>query len=194
VNVAPLPAEGKFEVISDTPWPGEKVRVFFFGVQGWPQCAAERWALVSALERFGTLTGWGKEAHNPGTFGFTLVPTYDLRPATYTSDYLYFTSKEIKAHDNSDLDRFDAEEEDIVNRYDPRGRFPFLFINGQYTLTGPAGYSPGLIDGQEFDAVYQQLASGERNAATEAIKAEANLITKYICHSTGGQPAAACQQ
>ena len=23
--------------------------------------------------------------------------------------------------------------------------------------------------------------------------AEANLITKYICHSTGGQPASACQ-
>ena len=26
--------EGKFTVISNTPWPGEKVRVFFFGVQG----------------------------------------------------------------------------------------------------------------------------------------------------------------
>jgi hypothetical protein len=25
--------EGKFDIISDTPWPGEKVRVFFFGVQ-----------------------------------------------------------------------------------------------------------------------------------------------------------------
>jgi hypothetical protein len=33
-NVAPLPAEGKFEVISESPWPGQKVRVFFFGVQG----------------------------------------------------------------------------------------------------------------------------------------------------------------
>ena len=25
--------EGKFTVISNTPWPGQKVRVFFFGVQ-----------------------------------------------------------------------------------------------------------------------------------------------------------------
>ena len=33
-DVTPLPAEGKFEVISETPWPGQKVRVFFFGVQG----------------------------------------------------------------------------------------------------------------------------------------------------------------
>ena len=139
------------------------------------------------------MTGWGKDTHNAGTFGFNLVPTYDLRPATYTSDYLYFTSKEIKAHDNSDLDKFDAEEEDIVNRYDPRGRFPFLFINGQYALVGSAGYSPGLIDQQDFDSVYQQLTSGVRNDATEAIRAEANLITKYICNSTGGEPAAACR-
>jgi hypothetical protein len=121
------------------------------------------------------------------------VPTYDLRPATYTSDYIYFTSKEIRAKDGSELERFDAEEEDIVNRYDPRGRYPFLFINGQYALTGPAGFSPGLIDQMPFETVHQQLTSGARTEAAEAIRAEANLITKYICHSTGGQPAAACQ-
>jgi len=33
-DVAPLPADGKFEVIADAPWPGQKVRVFFFGIQG----------------------------------------------------------------------------------------------------------------------------------------------------------------
>ena len=33
LDVAPLPPEGKFEVISESAWPGEKVRVFFFGVQ-----------------------------------------------------------------------------------------------------------------------------------------------------------------
>jgi hypothetical protein len=33
MDVAPLPAEGNFQVISQTPWPGEKVRVFFLGAQ-----------------------------------------------------------------------------------------------------------------------------------------------------------------
>lgn len=138
------------------------------------------------------MTGWGKEAHNPNTFGFVLVPTYDLMGATYTSDYLYFTSKEIRAHDGSELERFDAEEEDMVNRYDQRGRYPFLFINGQYALVGPAGYSPGLIDQMEFDQLHQQLTGGVRTEATDAIRAEADLITKYLCRSTGGQPVAAC--
>jgi hypothetical protein len=32
-DVAPLPAEGKFQVVSDSPWPGDKVRVFFLGAQ-----------------------------------------------------------------------------------------------------------------------------------------------------------------
>jgi hypothetical protein len=33
-DVAPLPADAKFDVIADAPWPGQKVRVFFFGIQG----------------------------------------------------------------------------------------------------------------------------------------------------------------
>ena len=33
-DVAPLAAEGKFNVIGEAAWPGQKVRVFFFGVQG----------------------------------------------------------------------------------------------------------------------------------------------------------------
>jgi hypothetical protein len=32
-DVVPLPAEGKFQIVSQTPWPGDKVRVFFLGAQ-----------------------------------------------------------------------------------------------------------------------------------------------------------------
>jgi hypothetical protein len=32
-DVAPLPAEGKFQVVSDTAWSSDKVRVFFLGAQ-----------------------------------------------------------------------------------------------------------------------------------------------------------------
>ena len=120
------------------------------------------------------------------------MPTYDLRPATYTSDYLAFTDREIRDHANQPLDQLSAEEQEIINKYNPQGRWPFLFINGQYAQLG-SGYSPSLIDGQEFDSVRQQVTSGVHNEATAAITAEADLITKYLCHSTGGQPAAACR-
>jgi len=107
---------------------------------------------------------------------------------------VYFTSKELKGHDGSALDRFDDEEAQIVDRFDPRGRFPFLFINGQYARAGDSGYSPGLVDKMDFDTLRSQLTRGVKNDATDAINAEAALITQYICHSTGDQPATACKR
>jgi hypothetical protein len=139
------------------------------------------------------LSGWGEDTHNQDTFGFHLVPTYNLIPATYSSEYIDFTSKELKAHDGSNLQQFDSEEQQIVNQFDPKGSFPFLFINGQYARIGDSGYSPGLIDSMTFDALQAQVTSGAKTDATAAISAEADLITAYICHSTGGQPAAACK-
>ena len=47
--------------------------------------------------------------------------------------------------------------------------------------------------GRGLDTLHEQLTSGVHTEATDAIRAEANLITKYICNSTGGQPASACQ-
>jgi hypothetical protein len=32
-EVEPLPPAGRFQVVSQAPWPGEKVRVFFLGAQ-----------------------------------------------------------------------------------------------------------------------------------------------------------------
>ena len=89
--------------------------------------------------------------------------------------------------------QYSPEEQEIIDKFNPTGRWPFLFINGQYSQFG-AGYPPALVDGQEFDGVRRQITSGVRNETTDAITTEANLITKYLCHSTGGQPASACQQ
>jgi hypothetical protein len=44
----------------------------------------------------------------------------------------------------------------------------------------------------DFDTLRGQLDSGQQNEATNAINAEADLITKYLCHSTGYQPASVC--
>jgi len=44
-----------------------------------------------------------------------------------------------------------------------------------------------------FNDLQAQVTSGAKSDATAAINAEADLITAYICHSTGGQPAAACK-
>jgi hypothetical protein len=120
------------------------------------------------------------------------VPTYDLRKATYTSQYVHFSEKEIRDKDKAPLDALDAEEQRIIDQFNPMARFPFVMINGQYTQLG-SGYPPNLIDGMEFETLRKQVTSGEKNPATDAIAGEAKIITTYICHSTGGQPESVCK-
>ncbi len=148
--------------------------------------------MVTALENFGTLSGWGKEHHNDGFQNFKEVATWDLHHATYTSPYVQFSEKEVQNHDFQPLDKFEGDEQGIIDRYNPQAKWPWLYINGQYAQAG-AGYSPGLLQGQAFDELYQQLMSGTQNEATQAVKDEARLITSYICHSTGGLPEVACK-
>ncbi|HLY67589.1 MAG TPA: hypothetical protein VKU60_18775, partial [Chloroflexota bacterium] len=129
------------------------------------------------------------------TFGFHLVPTYDLLNASYDSPYISFTTKEIKDHQNNAFQPLDPTEQSYIDRYDPKASFPFLIINGQYALSGPgrAGYSPAVIDGQTFDEVKQQLDTNADTPAVKAINGEAQIIAKYICASTGGVPASVCK-
>jgi hypothetical protein len=147
--------------------------------------------VVTALQNFGTLSGWGKENHNDGFQNFKAVPTWDLHNATYSSPYVQFSDKEVQNHEFQPLDKFEGDEQAIIDKYNPQAKWPWLYINGQYAQSG-SGYSPGLLQGQAFDDVQQQLASGAQNEATQAIKDEARLITHYICRSTGGQPEATC--
>jgi hypothetical protein len=104
---------------------------------------------------------------------------------------VHYSDKEILDKDNAPLEKLDADEQAIVDRFNPSARWPFLMINGQYVLLS-SGFSPSLLDGMEFETLRRQLASAEQTDATRAITAEAELITRYICHSTGGQPASAC--
>ncbi|MBV8083341.1 MAG: DUF929 family protein [Chloroflexi bacterium] len=173
------------------PTPGDKVPVFFMGAQFCPYCAVERWALVSALQSFGSLTDFGKEASNEGVDGFHPVPTYNLIPAHYSSPYVTFSSKDIFDHNSQPLQKLDATEQDYVNRFDPHGDWPFIVINGQYAQIGN-GFSPSVLQGMQFDPVFQQLQAGALNPATQAIEAEAAVLRKYICASTAGLPSAAC--
>ncbi len=191
LNVQTLPPAGIFKAVSQTPSPGEKVPLFFMGAQFCPYCAAERWALVEALRKFGTLSGFGQERSNDGIDGFKPVPTYDLRPARYDSLYVAFSDKEIYDHNSKPLDPLSSDEKTYVDRYDPTGGWPFMVINGQYAGLGP-GFSPGLLQGQTFETVAGQLQRGEKTPATEAITNEAQIIARYICAATGGAPASAC--
>jgi hypothetical protein len=123
---------------------------------------------------------------------FNLVPTWDLRNASYDSAFIKFSDKEGQDHDRKPLDSFDAEEQQIMNQFNPQGRWPFVYINGEYTQIG-SGVPPKVLDERPFDDVYNELMSHQQTESTNAINAEAVNITKLICSASGGQPESVCR-
>ncbi len=173
--------------------PGTPIPVFFLGAQFWPFCAAERWPLTRALMQFGTFSTLNEEhstANGSGT-SFPALPTYDLRTAKYDSQYVRLRVMEVADHEGKPLDQPDAEEQQWLNAFNPKGQWPFIMVNGQFTQIGP-GYPPQVLAGQQFGDLRAALQGGTATPATDAINREAATITRVICAADGGQPADVC--
>ena len=76
-----------------------KPEVLYMGAEYCPYCAAERWAMIVALSRFGTFSGLAT-VHSAAANGagnaepFPNTPTWTFVHAKYTSQYLTFSSVE----------------------------------------------------------------------------------------------------
>ena len=76
-----------------------KPEMLYMGAEYCPYCAAERWAMIVALSRFGTFSGLATvhsaAANGAGTAEpYPNTPTWTFLHATYTSKYLTFTTVE----------------------------------------------------------------------------------------------------
>lgn len=172
---------------------GGKPVLFFMGGQFCPFCAADRWAFVKATSRFGTWTNLQPLHSKGGTDGFASLPTYNLVGARFQSDLLSLHHKEVADVHGNQLEGLQGVENDLVNAYDPEGSIPLTVAGGkggQYTV-GPA-FSPGLIQGQNFDQLHADVDADRPTAAVRAIDAEAEAMTALLCKLTGGQPASVC--
>jgi thiol-disulfide isomerase/thioredoxin len=172
---------------------GGRPLVFFMGAEWCPFCAAERWALVEATSRFGEWSGLGELSSRGGQDYFPSLPTYDLSRATYTSDYLSLRHKEVATVEGDPLQKLGSFEQRLVDGYDDAGSIPFLFgagPSGRYTVE--LGFSPGLLEGQNFASLRAGVAAEAPNPAVEAIDGQADAITALICKLDGRQPASVC--
>ncbi|HEV1996504.1 MAG TPA: DUF929 family protein [Candidatus Dormibacteraeota bacterium] len=167
-----------------------KPLTFFLGGQFCPFCASMRWPLVKALGRFGTFSGLGEMHSRGGTDGFGAIATYDLAHASYKSDLLTFQSVEAADANGNPLQQPSGEQTALINRFDPNGSIPFVFLAGQYVAQLP--YSPGLLVGKSFGAINAEVSGPAPGEIGKAINAEADAMTALICKTTGGKPAEAC--
>jgi Domain of unknown function (DUF929) len=195
---------GKPATISGTPLTANgKPEMFYMGAEYCPYCAAERWAMIVALSRFGTFTGLatvhsgvangaGQAEPDPNT------PTWTFVHATYSSPYLTFTPVEIQTNipDPSTgtytlLQKPTAAQQALVTKYDGSGgAIPFIDFGNHYVISG-VSYDPGVLAGLSWSTIATDL-SNPNSPVAKAVDGTANYITAAICKMTGNQPASAC--
>ncbi|HZQ38334.1 MAG TPA: DUF929 family protein [Dehalococcoidia bacterium] len=179
-----------------------KPQLLYVGAEYCPYCAAERWALIAALSRFGTFSNL-HTARSSASDIYANTPTFTFYGAGYDSPYLSLsaveqtTSRPDGRGGYTALQSLSADQQAIFNQFNrppyvsSAGAIPFLDIGGKFVLAG-ATYNPGLLGGQDWSTIAAQLSNPSSKEA-QAIVGSANLITAAICQSTNQQPASVCQ-
>ena len=187
-----------------------KPEMLYIGAEYCPYCAAERWAMIVALSRFGTFTGLST-VHSAAVNGggeaepYPNTPTWTFAKATFTSQYLTFTPVETYTNipDTANkgytvLDTPTSAQEALLVKYDvpplvpsgDQGAIPFVDFGNKYAIGG-AGYLPSTLAGLSWATIASDL-SNPHNSVAQQVDGTANYITAAICGITGNTPASAC--
>jgi hypothetical protein len=181
---------------------GGKPLVLYMGAEYCPFCAAERWAVVVALSRFGTFSGLGV-THSAGHDVYPNTQTLSFHGATYTSQYLAFQGVETESNVRqgsgyAPLDSLTTAQQQTLAKYNATpylpqnsaGSIPFVDFGNKYLISG-ASYSPQLLKGKSAAQIAAALAR-PGDPLAKAVDGTANTITAALCQLTGDQPAAVC--
>jgi hypothetical protein len=166
-----------------------KPELVYIGAEYCPYCAAQRWALIIALSRFGSIGGLQTTTSSSSDI-FPNTVTFTFRNVTFSSQYIDFHAVETLDRDQNTLQTPTAADEQALSRYDSGGTIPFLDFANHFASTG-AYYLPDSISGMSWLAVADALKQPDSNQS-KAIIGSANLITAGICKMNGDQPASVC--
>jgi Domain of unknown function (DUF929) len=183
---------------------GGKPEMLYIGAEYCPYCAAERWAMIVALSRFGTFSGLSairSAAHNGAGDAepFPNTPTWTFYHSAYTSSYLVFTP--VEQYTNipdpstggyTPLMNLTAQQEALLAKYDAasQGAIPFIDYGNKFTSVG-ASYDPTVLK----DLTWAQIAADlhdPSSAVAKGVLGTANYATAALCELTGNKPATAC--
>jgi hypothetical protein len=178
---------------------GKSPTMLYIGGEYCPYCAAERWAMIAALSRFGTFSDL-KITASSHTDVYPITHTFSFHGSTYSSPYLTFDPKEIDSNvpDTSSasgytpLDKLTSDEQKTASKYSGSSGIscPFVAVDDRVLVSG-ASYSPELLQGLDWSTIAGGLHD-PTNPITQAIVTTANYLTASICSATHGQPADVC--
>lgn len=167
-----------------------KPEVLYIGAEFCPYCAAERWALATALSRFGTLSGLDitRSGSNDGNYA-----TLSFVHAKYTSDYISFVGKEAQDRVGGKLQSLTDAETVLASTLGPtKGtiNYPFLDFGNKYVLSG-SQFQPSVLGSLTAEQIAAQIANPSTSIG-KAVLGSANNSTAAICSLTGNKPANVC--
>ncbi len=168
-----------------------KPEFFYVGGEYCPYCAAQRWAIIVALSRFGTF-GPLQQTHSSEQNLATLT----FRGSTYTSQYVDFVAKEIQDNKGSALDTLTTGQQQNFNTYDSppymqsSGAIPFINVANRYVSSG-SYYLPDTLTNLSWQAIATQIKQTNTNVS-KGILGSANYLTAAVCASTQNKPDTVC--
>lgn len=177
-----------------------KPEILFMGADYCPYCAAQRWAIVSALSRFGTFTNLGATSSASNDI-YPNTQTFSFHGASYSSPYISFVGLELQSNIPSNgsytvLDKPTAQENKLLTTWDTppytpsQGGIPFVDFANKYVMGG-ASYNPGILQGLSLQTIAASL-SNTSSTPSKAIIAAANVVTATICKVDNNQPSDVC--
>jgi hypothetical protein len=180
-----------------------KPRVVYIGAEYCPYCAAQRWAVVVALSRFGTWKGLTASTSAvddvfPGT------ATFSFHGSSFTSDYLMFEGVETETNEKgpdgryTKLDTLTDEQATLFRTFDKppyvpaqgAGAIPFLDLGNRFLISG-SSFTPDVLSERTLSQIAKALSDPKSDVA-KAVLGSANRITAAICALTNGQPGSVC--
>ncbi|HEY1918900.1 MAG TPA: DUF929 family protein [Streptosporangiaceae bacterium] len=173
-----------------------KPEVLYIGAEWCPYCAAERWAMTVALDRFGSFSGL-RFIHSSSTDSFPGTPTLSYYGSSYTSKSLAFSPVEMYTNvaPYRVLQTPTSAQYALFSKYDgppyvaasQKLSYPFVDIANRYVLVG-AQYLPSDLAGLTWSQIGAALKNPDSTVARD-IDGAANILTAALSKVTGVKPA-----
>lgn len=171
-----------------------KPEFLYIGADYCPYCAVERWAIVVALSRFGTLSGIQYMLSGPSDGN---ISTVTFSNVSYTSSYIAFQAVEIADRQGNALQAMTAAQQSVFAQYDSSKAIPFVDIYNKYIIVGAqppiTSVSNNLFSGLSWSQIGSRLNSSS-SAIAMAVDGSANYLITMICSVDANMPSSVCGQ
>jgi hypothetical protein len=165
-----------------------------------PYCAAERWAIITSLSRFGTFSGLRTMQSAPVDV-YPRTQTFEFNTAKYTSPYITAKLLELYGQDkptgsHSVINTPTKQEVALIKKFDSgsgttrSGTIPFSDWGNRVIFSG-ASFNPNPLQGLSRTTIAASLHD-PRNPITKLILGTSNYISAAVCYIDGGKPASVC--